>query len=228
MEGQLCTINCLALNHSAYPEGLRQIYDPPALLYYRGQLTDHFARPALAVVGSRHPSPYGVWLAQTLVKDLATWGLTIVSGLAIGLDGLAHQAALDAQGRTLAVLGSGLDDYSLYPQRHRALAWQILEQGGLLLSEHSLGTKVLPWHFPRRNRIVSGLSRGVLVLEANLPSGSLITAKHALEQNREVLVVPGPIDSPTSAGTNFLLKQGARPVTSAQDVMEALDLVIQP
>jgi DNA processing protein len=205
-----------------YPSKLKDIFDPPFLLYYRGQIPRR--QPALSIVGSRHYSRYGQEAASMLSKNLASAGLTIVSGLALGIDAIAHRAVLDVQGLTWAVLGSGLDKPSIYPAANRQLADQIISTGGCLLSEFSPGSQGLPYHFPMRNRIIAGLSFGTLVIEAALKSGSLITAQLALDYGREVMALPGPINSPLSQGTNLLLKQGARPITEAADILELLDL----
>ncbi|MFH0951560.1 MAG: DNA-processing protein DprA [bacterium] len=211
----------ISLNQADYPQLLSQIYDPPAILYARG---NRFLlnQPTLAIVGSRQHSPTAPLIINQLLPELIMAGLTIVSGLAIGIDALAHQATLSCQGQTIAVLGSGLDDQSIYPRSNYQLTQAILQQGGLLLSEHLAGSKSQPWHFPRRNRLISGLSLGVLIIEAALPSGSLITAKHALEQGREVMAVPGSITSAQAAGTNYLIQQGAGIITSAQDILDQL------
>jgi DNA processing protein len=176
----------------------------------------------LAIVGSRRYSHYGQQAAAALVKPLAANGLGIVSGLAIGLDTLVHDNALAAGGSCIAVPGSGVETEGLYPKQNRRLAERILAQDGLVISEFAPGTPVLPSNFPRRNRVISGLSLGVLVLEAALRSGSLITARWALEQNREVLALPGNIFQPLSAGCNQLIQQGAKPVGCAADVLAAL------
>ena len=211
----------ISLDQPGYPQLLSQIYDPPAVLYARGnQLL--LNQPALAMVGSRQHSSTASLIINQLMPELVSVGLTIISGLAIGIDTLVHQATLDCQGKTIAVLGNGLDNQSIYPRSNYQLAQNILQQGGLLLSEHPLGSQPQPWHFPRRNRLISGLSLGVVIVEAALPSGSLITAKHALEQGREVMAVPGSIMSAQTAGTNYLIKQGAGIITSAQDILDQL------
>ena len=199
-----------------YPSLLRNIPDPPALLYGRG--TRHFGE-ALAIVGSRVPSPTGRAAAEALAHDVAAQGLTVVSGLARGVDAAAHRGALAANGLTIAVLGCGID--RVYPSENARLQAQISERG-TLLSEYPPGSEPLPGHFPGRNRIISGLSRGTLVIEAAIDSGSLITAELALEQGREVFAVPGSIDRSTSAGTNRLIKEGAHPVTGATDLFDVL------
>lgn len=216
-------VKIIDVDDKSYPKLLKETYDPPAVLYYKGRLSeeDDFS---IAVVGARKFSSYGRRATEEIAGGLARNGLTIVSGLALGIDAIAHLAALTASGRTVAVLGSGLDRQNIYPSANRYLADKIVAEGGALISEFPLGAPALPHHFPQRNRIISGLSRGTLVVEAGEKSGSLITAKFALEQNREVFAVPGSIYSPVSAGTNQLIKQGARPITSAVDIMEALDL----
>jgi DNA processing protein len=206
----------LTCKDTDYPDLLRNIPDPPALLYGRG--ARRFGE-ALAVVGSRLPSSTGRVAAETLSREIAASGLTIVSGLARGIDAAAHRGALAAGGQTIAVLGCGID--RTYPAENARLFAQIIENG-TLLSEYLPGSDPLPGHFPGRNRIISGLSRGTLVIEAAIDSGSLITAELALEQGREVFAVPGSIDRPTSAGPNRLIKDGAHPVTEAGDILSVL------
>lgn len=217
------SIKVITVEDKNYPKLLAEIYDQPPLLYCRGELTiaDEFA---LAVVGSRKYSNYGRQATEQLVKDLSANNLTIVSGLAIGIDALAHEATLSSHGRTIAVLGSGLDRENIYPSQNRYLADKIIASGGAIISEFPLGSLPLKHHFPQRNRLISGLSLGVLVIEAGIKSGSLITARQGLEQNREVFAVPGNIYSPNSEGTNYLIKQGAKLVSSANDIIEALNL----
>lgn len=206
-----------------YPKLLKEIYSPPPLLYYRGNLTclNEFC---LAVVGTRKYSSYGQQAAREIVSVLAQNGITIVSGLALGIDALAHQACLNVQGQTAAVLGSGIDWQNIYPSSNRHLAQKIIENSGCLISEYPLGTGPAKFTFPVRNRIISGLAIGTLVIEAPESSGALITAKHALEQNREVFALPGSIYHKNSVGANNLIKQGAKMVTSAQDILEELNL----
>ena len=211
----------LCLADPAYPPMLLQAADPPLLLFAQGRL-DLLARPAVAVVGSRHPSPQGRDNAYAFAKALSQVGVTVVSGLALGVDGAAHEGALDGGlGSTIAVVGTGLD--RVYPKAHQALAHRLAEQG-LLLSEFALGTPPLTTNFPKRNRIVAALSRGTLVVEAAVQSGSLITARLAAEMGREVLAIPGSIHSPHARGCHALIKQGAKLVETAQDVMEELRL----
>jgi DNA processing protein len=208
----------LTAGEPGYPDILTTIPDPPLALYLRGRLTAA-DEAAIAIVGSRRCSPYGLQMAERLATDLARRGATIVSGLARGIDAAAHRAALAASGRTLAVLGSGMD--RLYPREHARLADRIVENGAVI-SEHALGEPPLPEHFPRRNRIISGLSLGVVVVEASRASGSLITARLAGEQGREVFAVPGPVGSETSEGTHGLIQAGAKLVTGVADIIEEL------
>ncbi len=208
-------ITVLARGRPGYPAELEHIDDPPTRLFVAGRLSD---RPRVAIVGSRACTAYGRAVATALATALARRGLTIVSGLARGIDAAAHRGALRA-GETIAVLPGGLRP--IYPPRHRALAWRIVARGALV-AEREPGAEVAPWHFPRRNRIIAGLSLVTVVVEAAARSGARITADLALAYGREVLVVPGPITSPTSAGCHALLAQGAQPCTSAADVIEQL------
>lgn len=208
----------LPLGDPLYPDGLLQTADPPLLLYVHGQrevLGPQVHR--LAVVGSRNPTAQGVENAQSFARALAASGVCIVSGLALGIDAAAHQGALAAGGNTIAVVGTGLD--RVYPRQHRELAHAIAAQGALV-SEYPIGTPPLAAHFPQRNRIISGLSQGTLVVEAALQSGSLITARTALEQGRDVYAIPGSIHAPQAKGCHALIKQGAKLVESAQDILE--------
>ncbi|EIX9782961.1 DNA-protecting protein DprA [Klebsiella pneumoniae] len=200
-----------------YPLRLKAIADyPGALLVSGGLALLHSAQ--LAVIGSRSHSRYGARWGKLFSETLAQKGITITSGLALGIDGIAHRGALAAEGKTIAVLGNGLSQ--VYPRRHATLARQIIDNGGTLVSEFPLITPPLPAHFPRRNRIISGLSLGVLVIEAALRSGSLVTVRCALEQGRDVFALPGPIGNPGSEGPHWLIKQGAVPVTSPEDIVE--------
>ncbi len=219
---QKLNIKILTTADAAYPALLKEIYDPPLLLYYMGTMETNADQFPLAVVGSRRVTIYGRQAVSEIVSPLARAGFSIVSGLAIGVDAMAHQATLEAGGRTVAVLGCGLDN--IYPTQNQKLGNRIIEQGGAILSEFPLGTP--PWrsNFPIRNRIISGISIGTLVIEAAVDSGSLITARSALDQNREVFALPGSIFSPLSAGPNNLIKMGAKTVTTAQDILEALHL----
>jgi len=202
----------------SYPQNLRQIHDPPPILYLRGEILEQDAL-ALAVVGSRYPTEYGTSVVEMIVRDLASRGITIVSGLARGIDTLSHATSLAQRGRTLAVLGSGID--IVYPRENEPL-FSDITRNGAVLTEFPLATPPAPEHFPRRNRIISGLSLGVLVIEASVRSGSLITASFALEQGREVFAVPGKITSARSRGTNQLIQQGAKLVSNADDILEEL------
>ena len=216
----------VTLGDSDYPAALLDTADPPLLLYAMGQ-TAHLrqlqAHHAIAMVGSRNPTPQGSLNAHEFARSMATCGLTVVSGMALGIDGAAHEGALQGaapgQLATIAVVGTGLD--RVYPKQHLALAHEIAAHG-LILSEYPLGTPPLNANFPKRNRLISGLSQATLVVEAALKSGSLITAKQALEQGRDVFAIPGSIHSPQSKGCHALIKQGAKLVESAQDVLEEL------
>jgi DNA processing protein len=210
----------LILDDAQYPSALREIVDPPPVLYVRGAVTsaDDWS---IAVVGTRRASQYGRHVTERIVSEVARAGVTVVSGLALGIDTHAHRAALAAGGRTIAVLGSGLD--RVYPTSNRALAAQIAESGAVI-SEYPLGVPPDAQHFPRRNRIVSGLSRGVLVVEADHKSGAMITATQAAEQGRDVFAVPGSILSPLSAGPHQLIREGAKLVADASDILEELHL----
>ncbi|GAC12706.1 DNA-processing protein DprA [Aliiglaciecola lipolytica] len=203
--------------HPDFPELLSEIARPPLLLFGWGN-KDLLKSTQIAVVGSRNPSQYGKNCGFELAQQLAQQGVSITSGLAMGVDANAHQGALSAGGRTIAVLGSGLNN--LYPKRNIPLAHQIIQNQGLILSEFRAHTKPLAHNFPRRNRIVSGLSLGVLVIEAAIRSGSLITAKYALEQNREVFAIPGNINNPLNEGAHLLIKQGAKLVSNLEDILE--------
>lgn len=215
-------IEILTWADKEYPLYLKEIADPPPVLYVRGdiQTRDQWA---VAVVGTRRFTSYGKHVTRQLVGDLARSGATIVSGLARGIDGVAHQAALEAGGRTLAVLGSGIGQ--VYPPEHRTLAQQIASSGALL-SDFPSDTPPEAGNFPRRNRIISGLSLGVLVVEAGRKSGALITANYALEQGRDVFAVPGNINARSSMGTNRLIQEGAKLVLSAEDILEELNMTM--
>ena len=207
----------LILDDGSYPALLREIDDPPPVLYVKGDWQSCFDQPAIGVVGSRKCSTYGVNASEMLSRDLASRGVCIVSGLARGIDTAAHRGAIRGQGKTVAVMGTGID--SIYPKENAALVNEILDSGGALVSQFPLGTPPIPENFPYRNRIISGLSLGVLIVEASERSGSLITARLAMEQNREVLAVPGNITSGNSFGTNYLIKSGAKLVQQWQDIV---------
>ncbi len=201
-----------------YPANLKNIYDPPPMIFLAGQIKPEDEK-AIAIVGSRKASSYGRLVTEKLVGELASRGITIVSGLARGIDSISHQAALGAEGRTIAVLGSGLD--VIYPGENKALA-KMIEGSGAVISEFLLGTKPEATNFPKRNRVISGLSLGTVIVEAGPKSGALLTARHALEQNREVFAVPGDIRSQGSKGTNDLIKQGAKLVSSVEDIIDEI------
>jgi len=215
-------VKALACEDPGYPAKLKEIYDYPPVLYVRGNLPVQ-DEPCLAVVGTRRPTIYGRQVTEEIVADLARSKITIVSGLARGIDSVAHRAALDTGGKTIAVFASGLD--IVYPGENAKLAQSIMEQGALV-SEYPLGVRPKAENFPLRNRIMSGLSLGVLVVEAGERSGALITAHQAVEQNREVFAIPGSILSPTSKGTNRLIQEGAKLVRDYADILEELNLTI--
>jgi DNA processing protein len=211
----------LLLDDGVYPALLREVFDPPITLYVKGAWAECLEQPCVAIVGSRRCSTYGQNAAGMLARDLAKRNVTIVSGLARGIDAAAHRGALEAGGRTVAVMGTGIDQ--IYPRDHRKLAAEILDNKGALVSEFPLATPPAPQNFPYRNRVISGLSLGVIIIEAAENSGSLITARMALEQGREVFAVPGNITSRNSFGTNYLIKgAGAKLVQQWQDVASEL------
>lgn len=212
-------VHLLSVTDSAYPELLSQIPKLPPLLFVRGDI-HLLSLPQIAIVGSRNPSAGGSENAQRFAEFLAANGFTITSGLALGVDAAAHQGALAASGKTIAVMGTGLD--LIYPSRHRGLAQEIIEAGGALVSELPLGSGSKAANFPQRNRIISGLSCGVLVVEAAIQSGSLITAQAALQQNREVFAIPGSIHNPLARGCHQLIRQGATLVETGQDIVDQL------
>jgi len=216
-------INVIPVWDPGYPEILKKIYDPPSVLFIAGTINKQDDQ-SLAVVGTRDPSVYGRNVTEMITKELIRNGFTIISGLARGVDTMAHQTAIKNGGRTIAVLGSGMD--ILYPPENKRLANQI-SKAGAVISEYPLGTIPDPGNFPRRNRIVSGLSLGVLVTEAGQKSGALLTAYEALEQNREVFAIPGQITSQNSLGTNRLIKEGAKLVQNADDILHELDSKIK-
>ncbi len=208
----------LTLGDADYPQALLQIPDPPTVLYVRGRL-DLLNRPGLAIVGSRNATPQGCQTAESFARSLSDGGLTIISGLALGIDAAAHRGAVDSVAGTVAIIGTGAD--RIYPARNRDLALAIAERGAII-SEFPLGTPAAAANFPRRNRLISGLARGVLVVEAAPQSGSLITARQAGEQGREVFAIPGSIHSPLARGCHQLIKQGAKLVETAHDILEEL------
>jgi DNA processing protein len=214
------------LRRAELPELLRQIHDPPRALFLRGARDPEvLTRPAVAIVGARACSPYGAQVARMLGRELAAAGLVVVSGLARGVDGEAHRGALETAGVTVAVLGCGIDRD--YPAAHAALARRICEQG-LVVSEYEPGVEPAPWRFPARNRIIAGLAAATVIVEARERSGALITADFALEDGREVFAVPGEITGALAVGTNRLLRQGAIPLTSTEDVLEVFGLARGP
>ena len=215
-------IKVYTIHDDEYPENLKNIYDPPPVLYVKGELLPEDAQ-AIAIVGSRKASDYGLKAADRIAARLAEMGITIVSGMALGIDSAAHRGALMSSGRTIAVFGCGLK--YVYPMTNYNLSRDIIERGALV-SEYPFDTEPHPSQFPARNRIISGMSLGVIVVEAGEKSGSLITADFALEQGREVFAVPGNISSPNSKGTNALIKNGAKLVSSIEDIIEELNLNI--
>ena len=216
-------IKVIDISDADYPKGLREIYDPPIALYYRGKYK--LSEFSIAVVGSRRTTNYGAFSAKKLSYELAMRGVQIISGLARGIDSIAHEGCLDAGGKTAAVLGCGPD--CIYPPENARLYDCILKSGGLILSEYPPGTPPLQYNFPARNRIISGISSGVLVVEAAKRSGSLITAGFALEQGREVFAVPGNIDCAYSRGTNQLIQDGAKMVLEVEDILEEFDYRVE-
>jgi DNA processing protein len=212
-------VSLVTMGSEFYPEHLAEIYDPPLVLYVRGDASI-LLEVGIAVIGTRHPTVYGLGMAERLSQDLANCGLVIISGMARGIDSIAHKGCVQARGRTIAVFGTGVD--IIYPRENRKLSEQILELGGALVSEFPLGTSPTPHNFPLRNRIISGLSRGVLVVEAGEFSGTRITSRCALEQCREVFAVPGNVTNKLAWTPNTLIKQGAKLVATWEDVFEEL------
>ncbi len=212
-------VTVVSLEDPCYPSRLKEIYDPPLVLYVRGN-PEVLTQPGIAMVGTRHPTPYGSGMAERLACDLAAQGLVIISGMARGVDTASHRGAISAKGKTVAVFGTGVD--VIYPKENSRLSEQILALGGALISEFRLGTFAAPQNFPIRNRILSGMSIGVLVVEAAEYSGTRITARCALEQNRDVFAVPGNVTNKNSWGPNTLIKQGAKLVATWEDVWEDL------
>jgi len=215
-------IEIITINEDLYPARLKETHSAPAVLYFKGKIEKDDL--ALAIIGPRKVSIYGRQAASQLASELSRGGLTIVSGMALGVDSIAHNECVKLRNRTIAVLGGGIDTRNIYPPSNCQTAENIIANGGAVISEYPIGTPPLKQHFPARNRIISGLSLGVLVIEASEKSGALITAKFALEQNREVFAVPGSIFSKNSKGTNNLIKLGAKLVTKAEDILEELNL----
>lgn len=220
---QQAGVSLLTWESEAYPAYLREIDNAPPVLYKKGEL-ETFDQWAVAIVGTRRATAYGKQVTRELVAGLVKQNITIVSGLARGIDAVAHQTAVDLNGRTIAVLGSGLD--AIYPAENRRLAQQIVQGHGAVISEYAMGVQPEAKNFPPRNRIISGLSLGVVVVEAGERSGALITCNFALEQNREVFAVPGSVKSPASRGPNRLIQQGAKLVTKVEDILEELNLSV--
>ena len=214
-------LRILSPGHPEWAAGLAHASPPPRRLFVRGRLPE---TPGVGVVGTRAMSPYGRACVDLLVPEIVRLGLPVVSGLAMGVDGAAHEAALRAGGTTMAVIGGGVDDRSVYPQAHLVLAKRIMEKGGAIVSEYPAGAPSLSWHFPARNRLIAALSRAVLVIEAPHKSGAMITARLALDMGREVWAVPGPITQPNAEGPNDLLRNGATPIASPDDIATALGL----
>ncbi len=212
-------INRISTDKAEFLQGSSKLDDFPKKLYILGKLPEKNI-PTIAIIGSRKPSQYGREVTERLAGELSRAGVVVVSGLALGIDSIAHRAALEAHGTTLAVLAHGLD--TVYPSSHKALAKQIIESGGALISEYEPGISPMAYRFLERNRIVSGIADGVLIVEAATKSGTLSTATHALNQNKEVFAVPGNITSPQSAGCNALIRQGAIPVTKVEDILEVI------
>lgn len=212
-------INRISTDKAEYLQGSSDLDDFPKKLYILGKLPEKKI-PTIAIVGSRKPSQYGREVTEKLAGELARAGVIVVSGLALGIDSIAHRAALQANGMTIAVLANGLD--TVYPSSHKALAKQITDSGGALISEYDPGISPMAYRFLERNRIISGIADGVLIVEAATRSGSLSTATHALNQNKEVFAVPGNITNPLSAGGNALIRQGAIPVTKVEDILEVV------
>lgn len=217
----------ITLTPEEFPSVLLEIPQVPEKLFLVGELPDPTQYYYLSVVGSRKYTSYGREVCERIIAGLAGYPIVIISGLAMGIDGIAHRAALEAGLRTVAVPGSGLDPAVIYPRTHLNLAREIVENNGALLSEYEPDFRAAPWTFPQRNRIMAGLSQGVLIIEAEEKSGTLITARMALDYNRNVFTVPGPIFSATSKGTNNLLRQGATPITCAKDLLEEIGFVEQ-
>jgi DNA processing protein len=214
----------LTYNDAEYPGRLQEIFDPPALLWIRGDAS-LLTKPSIAVVGTRHPTPYGAGMAEMLSRDLAARGIIILSGMARGVDTAAHKGALMGKGKTIAVWGTGID--VIYPKENKSLAKQIIADGGTIVSELPMGTFPAPQNFPKRNRIISGMSVGVLVVEAGEHSGTRVTARCALEQDRDVFAVPGNVTTKNAWGPNTLIKQGAKLVATWEDVWEELPLQVR-
>ena len=218
-------VEVITILHKSYPKTLKHISRPPFILYIRGS-KEVLKSKCFGVVGTRALTDYGRRATPDIVRDVVRGGLTIVSGLAAGIDTLAHKAALDNDGKTIAVLGCGPDDQTIFPQQNLKLAHKILETGGAIISEYAPGTQGRAFTFPQRNRIISGLSLGVLVVEADIKSGAMITAYDAVDQNRDLFCVPGSIYGKTSQGTNLMIQKGAKLVTTGRDILEEFDIYL--
>lgn len=216
-------IDVITILDEDYPESLHHIYDSPKVLFKKGSIQEK-DEISIGIVGSRKSTQYGQWATEKFVKELVKMDVTIVSGLALGIDSVAHKSALEAGGRTIAVLGNGLD--TIYPKRNKSL-YEEIPQNGAIITEYPLGTPPLAYNFPQRNRMISGLSLGVIVIEAKEKSGSLITAYHALEQGKEVFALPGNINSVFSKGTNKLIKDGAKILMDIEDIIEEIYVLQQ-
>jgi DNA processing protein len=215
-------ISIIIIGDTDYPYRLAEIANPPTILYVQGDISG--LDNALAIIGTRKYSPYGARITEKISKELSEAGIPIISGLALGIDGIAHRGCLAGNSKTIAVLGGGLDMSALYPKSHKSLAKTILQSGGALISESAPHKQPRPESFILRNRIVSGLSRGILVIEAPYKSGTMATVKFGLEQNRDIFAIPGNIDVKNSEGTNYLIQEGATLVTKAQDVLDTFGL----
>jgi DNA processing protein len=218
-------VSTIAVDEHGYPPLLKEINDPPICLFYRGQIPKKDT-PTVAIVGTRKNTTYGKIACEEMSHALAQHGIIVVSGLALGLDAIAHQTCVDANGVTLAILGSGVNKQNIYPTANKLLAEKIIERGGAVISEYPIGFLPTQYSFPARNRIIAGLSLGVIIIEAPSSSGALITAKHALDYNREVMAIPHPITSINGAGPNNLIKMGAKLISEPEDIFETLNLQI--
>lgn len=218
-------IDSITLEHDCYPPLLRHIADPPPLLYVRGN-AEILKNDCIAIVGTRAHSDYGKRTTLDLAAPLSKAGFTIISGMALGVDSLAHKTALELGRPTIAVLGCGLADEMIYPHQNLKLAHAIIASGGAVISEYAPNTRAQLFTFPARNRIISGMSKGVLVIEGDIKSGTMITAKSALDQGRDVFAIPGPIYAKKSQGTNYLIQKGAKLVAKAEDILEEYDMFL--
>ena len=216
-------VQIITIEDDDFPKDLRHIYYPPTILYFKGSLSPK--KNCFAIVGTRLPSDYGKSITPVLTKDICSAGFTIVSGLAIGIDAIAHESTIENKQRTIGIIACGLDRESFYPKDNLKLFDRMIENGAVI-SEFPIGTKVSKEKFPMRNRLISGMSKGILIIEADIKSGAMITARLGLEQNKDIFAVPGNILSKNSRGTNLLIKQGAKLVSSAQDILEDYELSV--